>query len=48
MFKIKAEVDFITVIINYPKARQKRHYKGNSEYVETELNIMKYVNQLLS
>ena len=44
MFKIKGEDDLITVIANYPKTGPERRDEVNFEYVEIELDIMKYVN----
>ena len=44
MFKIKDEVDLIKVIANYPKTGYEHYDKVNREYVEIELDIMKYVN----
>ena len=44
MFKIKDEDDLITTAIStYPKAGHKHHDEVNHEYVEIQLNTMKYV-----
>ena len=47
MFKIKDEDGLITVIANYPKAGHKQRGEVNRQYVEIELDVMKYVNYSL-
>ena len=44
MFKIKDENDLITAVANYQKAGQERRDEANRDYVETELDVTKYVN----
>ena len=44
MFKIKDENDLITAVANYQKAGQERSDEANRDYVETELDVTKYVN----
>ena len=44
MFQIKDEDDLIAVIANSPKAELEHHDELSREYVEIEIDVMKYVN----